>query len=314
MEDYYRENEFLLDELFALRSDLWESTCLPMEINNSSSNLYCNCFGEIPLPSTTTTSFEDYYNNFPIDQSQNYSLLHSELYSTQKVDVSSPLELTNSFNSPFTFQLEDFSSIYFDVGNFGDCKLERTQSTASSAAIAPANFNIGICLDKKAKTKKVNGEPSKNLMAERRRRKKAQWSTSILGDTIDYTKELLEKINNLQQEMELGSNQLSLMSIFKNEKPIEMFVKNSPKFNVERRNNIDTRVEINCASKSNLLLSTLTTLDALGLEPQQCVISCFNDFAMQASCYEEMEQRGVTKAEEIKQALFINAGYAGKCL
>lgn len=53
--------------------------------------------------------------------------------------------------------------------------------------------------------------------------------TSILGDTIDYTKELLEKINNLQQEMELGSNQLSLMSIFKNEKPIEMFVRNSPK-------------------------------------------------------------------------------------
>lgn len=57
-------------------------------------------------------------------------------------------------------------------------------------------------------------------------------------------------------------------------------------FNVERRNNIDTRVEINCANKSSLLLSTLTTLDALGLEPQQCVISCFNDFAMQASCCE----------------------------
>lgn len=53
--------------------------------------------------------------------------------------------------------------------------------------------------------------------------------TSILADTIEYTKELIEKINNLQQEMELGPNQLSLMSIFKNEKPIEMFLRNSPK-------------------------------------------------------------------------------------
>ncbi|XP_055821217.1 transcription factor bHLH93-like [Solanum dulcamara] len=329
MEDYYSENGFLLDELFALRSDLWESTCLPMEMNGSNFNCINNygCFEETPLHSTTTTttSFEDYHNNLPIDQSQNSSFLLSEFYSTQQVDELSPL---HSFISPFTSQLEDFSSIFEDE-KFGDCKLERTQSTVSSAAIAPTNFNIDLCPDKKAKTKKANGEPSKNLMAERRRRKRLNGRLSmlrsivpkiskmdrmsILRDTIDYTKELLEKINNLQEEMKLGSNQLSLMSIFKNEKPIEMFIRNSPKFNVER-NNIDTRVEINCAGKSSLLLSTLTKLEALGLEPQQCIISCFNDFAMQASFNEKMEQRGVTNAEEIKQALFRNAGYAGKCL
>lgn len=60
--------------------------------------------------------------------------------------------------------------------------------------------------------------------------------TSILGDTIDYMKELLEKINNLQEEMELGPNQLSLMSIFKDVKPNEMLVRNSPK--VSHNNNI----------------------------------------------------------------------------
>lgn len=49
--------------------------------------------------------------------------------------------------------------------------------------------------------------------------------TSILGDTIDYMKELLEKINNLQlqQEIELDSK------IVKNVKPNETLTRNSPK-------------------------------------------------------------------------------------
>lgn len=50
--------------------------------------------------------------------------------------------------------------------------------------------------------------------------------TSILGDTIDYMKELLEKINSLQQEIEGSSN---ITGIFKNVKPNEVLVRNSPK-------------------------------------------------------------------------------------
>lgn len=50
--------------------------------------------------------------------------------------------------------------------------------------------------------------------------------TSILGDTIDYMKELLEKINNLQQEVEVDSN---IAGIFKDVKPNELLVRNSPK-------------------------------------------------------------------------------------
>ena len=49
---------------------------------------------------------------------------------------------------------------------------------------------------------------------------------------------------------------------------------------------MDTRIEICCAGKPGLVLSTLNTLEALGIEIQQCVISCFNDFSMQASCSE----------------------------
>ena len=54
--------------------------------------------------------------------------------------------------------------------------------------------------------------------------------TSILGDTIDYMKELIERIHNLQEENEVGSDQLSLMGIFKDVKPNEeVLVRNSPK-------------------------------------------------------------------------------------
>lgn len=53
--------------------------------------------------------------------------------------------------------------------------------------------------------------------------------TSILGDTIDYMKELLERINNFQEDIEGGPNQLSLTTIFKDVKPNEILVRNSPK-------------------------------------------------------------------------------------
>ena len=48
----------------------------------------------------------------------------------------------------------------------------------------------------------------------------------------------------------------------------------------------DTWVEIYCTTKPGLLLSTFNTLDALGLDIQQGVTGCFNDFAMHASCYD----------------------------
>ena len=54
------------------------------------------------------------------------------------------------------------------------------------------------------------------------------------------------------------------------------------KFEVECKEE-DTRVEIYCAAKPGLLLSMVSTLDTLSLNIQQCVVDCFNDFAMHAS-------------------------------
>lgn len=64
---------------------------------------------------------------------------------------------------------------------------------------------------------------------------------------------------------------------------VEFSITMLSQFDVERRN-LDTRIKICCAQKPGLLLSTVSTLKALGLEVQQCVISCFNEFSVQASC------------------------------
>lgn len=54
--------------------------------------------------------------------------------------------------------------------------------------------------------------------------------TSILGDTIDYMKELLERINKLKDgDMEMGTSSLTLMGFSREMKPNEVLVRNSPK-------------------------------------------------------------------------------------
>lgn len=207
----------------------------------------------------------------------------------------------------------------------GCCKVEHEHHNATADLSV-----IGPCGERKIKVKKVDGQPSKNLMAERRRRKRLNDRlsmlrsivpkiskmdrTSILGDTIDYMKELLDKIQKLREEnVEEQRTQIHMMGSFKEIKPNEVLARNPPKFDVERRN-LDTRIEICCAPKPGLLLSTVSTLEALGLDIQQCVISSFSDFSVQASCSEVMEHRGIISPEDIKQALFRTAGYGGRCL
>ncbi|KAL8472763.1 hypothetical protein ACS0TY_029837 [Phlomoides rotata] len=106
---------------------------------------------------------------------------------------------------------------------------------------------------KKSKSKKPDGQPSKNLMAERRRRKRLNDRlsmlrsivpkiskmdrTSILGDTIDYTRELLDKIHKLREEgMEEGNDQIALVgsSYLKDVVKNEMQLRNPPKVRTAR--------------------------------------------------------------------------------
>ena len=119
--------------------------------------------------------------------------------------------------------------------------------------------------------------------------------TSILGDTIDYMKELLERIKLLQEEIDEQQQETpGVLSVFRELNPNEMVARNTPKFDVERKESGETRVEIYCAAKPGLLLSTVSTLENLGLDIQQCVVSCFNDFGMHASCSEVLYCLGAT--------------------
>ncbi|KAF7809506.1 transcription factor bHLH93-like isoform X2 [Senna tora] len=214
-----------------------------------------------------------------------------------------------------------FEERIHDNNNNNSCKTEEEEEATQEQVPV---FNMGLCCgDKRPKSKKLlQGQPSKNLMAERRRRKRLNDRlsmlrsivpkiskmdrTAILGDTIDYMKELLEKIGKLQEE-DADNHHIKLLGVSKEVKP------NQVMFDVERREQ-DTRINICCAAKPGLLLSTVNSLEALGLEIQQCVISSFNDFSVQASCSEVGEQRTRISSEEIKEALFRNAGYGGRCL
>ncbi|OWM70707.1 hypothetical protein CDL15_Pgr014380 [Punica granatum] len=173
------------------------------------------------------------------------------------------------------------------------------------------NSTVTVGGDQKGKKK---GLPAKNLMAERRRRKKLNDRlymlrsvvpkiskmdrASILGDAIDYLKELLQRINDLHNELEstppgtlppttnfhpLTPTPPTLPCRVKEELgPSSLQSPKGQPARVEVRVREGRAVNIHmfCARRPGLLLSTMRALDNLGLDIQQAVISCFNGFAL----------------------------------
>ncbi|KAK7353811.1 hypothetical protein VNO80_19263 [Phaseolus coccineus] len=207
-----------------------------------------------------------------------------------------------------------------------------------------SNANSSVTgLDQKGKKK---GMPAKNLMAERRRRKKLNDRlymlrsvvpkiskmdrASILGDAIEYLKELLQRINDLHNELESTSAASSLTpssnfhpltptpptlpSRIKEELcPTSLPSPNAQPARVEVRLREGRAVNIHmfCARKPGLLLSTMRAMDNLGLDIQQAVISCFNGFAMDIFRAEQCKEGQDVHPEQIKAVLLDSAGYSG---
>ncbi|GLT83852.1 hypothetical protein SLE2022_021200 [Rubroshorea leprosula] len=243
---------------------------------------------------------------------------------------------------------DDFEDVSLDGSGFNydsdefteNTKAEETTKNGGNSSNANSTVTAG---DQKGKKK---GLPAKNLMAERRRRKKLNDRlymlrsvvpkiskmdrASILGDAIEYLMELRQRINDLRNELESNPSSAALTPTtsfhpltptlptlpgrIKDELcPSSLPSPNGQPAKVEVRMREGRAVDIHmfCGRRPGLLLSTMRALDNLGLDIQQAVISCFNGFAMDIFRAEQCKEGQDIHPEQVKAVLLESAGFHG---
>ncbi|KAJ6977847.1 hypothetical protein NC653_029675 [Populus alba x Populus x berolinensis] len=237
----------------------------------------------------------------------------------------------------------DGSGLNYDSDEFTEnTKVEETGKNGGNSSKANSGVTGGG-VDQKGKKR---GLPAKNLMAERRRRKKLNDRlymlrsvvpkiskmdrASILGDAIEYLKELLQRINDLHNELESTPPSSSLtpttsfhpLTPTPSALPSRIMDKLCPgslpspngqpaRVEVRVREGRAVNIHMFCGRKPGLLLSTMRALDNLGLDIQQAVISCFNGFAMDIFRAEQCKEGQDMHPDQIKAVLLDSAGFHG---
>ncbi|KAL0441811.1 UNVERIFIED_CONTAM: Transcription factor ICE1 [Sesamum radiatum] len=243
----------------------------------------------------------------------------------------------------------DGSTLNYDsddqfLDNSAGNKVEESAKNGGSSSHANSTVTGG---DQKGKKK---GLPAKNLMAERRRRKKLNDRlymlrsvvpkiskmdrASILGDAIDYLKELLQKINDLHNELESipGSSSVTPTTSFypltptapglpariKEElcpsafaSPLSSPTGQPARVEVRLREGRAVNIHMFCGRRPGILLSTMRAMENLGLDIQQAVISCFNGFALDIFRAEQCGEGQDLNPDQIKAVLLDSAGFHG---
>lgn len=251
---------------------------------------------------------------------------------------------------------DDFDDASIDGSNLNYDSDDLTENTNNNKLVEEGVRNGGNSSnanstvtgeDQKGKKK---GLPAKNLMAERRRRKKLNDRlymlrsvvpkiskmdrASILGDAIEYLKELLQKINDLQNELEstppgssltpgttfypLTPTASALPCRIKEEmcpssfaSPLSSPTGQPARIEVRLREGRAVNIHMFCGRRPGLLLSTMRALDSLGLDIQQAVISCFNGFALDIFRAEQCKEGQDIPPDHIKAVLLDSAGFQG---